>query len=1144
MAHNILKALGFLLPLLLLMPAQAGEVAIYTGDVGWIDKGNADIQAQICKDKLEAASIVCTWYSSTADKAAVAEWVQDRTGNGEFDVLVLYGFLPETIYAAGNTQPNDSLAELFIESTDGDMILNHADYMFYVTNPCCNGDAALANIMDIPAITMWDDNTVVAVTAAGAAIAPSLVNNQSDRPFHINELAGDWYVEASLAQNGAGTRADPIIVRDGNRGRVAMAYQTPDDPTLPRGAVAAEMITYLMQRGTTAVALSGAAATVTGTPVKFTVSLVDENGVLAPSASAVTVNLEKDSATGAFDTARKGAFDGTVTSVTIPAGDVSAQFYYKDTAPGLVTLAAGADGLAGSDRQVNVLENIPADQGEVALYTGDVGWTDKGTADAQAQICIGKLDLLGIPHTLFASSADKPAVANWVAEKTGNGKLDVLVLYGFFPETIYEAGNAQADNSLAELFIESTDGDTVINHADYMFYVTNPCCNGDLALMNMMDIPGINMWDDWRVTVTQDGKDISPSLAEYQGGELFFWTGRPLHLDLLANDWFVEAALAESTTGTRAEPVIVRDGNRGRLIPIFQYANRNDPKGAVAAETIAWLNGIDLGTPAKLGLSGATKIVEGRALRLAVQLQDFMGTPSAAAANTTIDLGSDSVSGAFDVASGGSFDGTVTSVTVAAGASSAVFYYKDTTPGSPTVAVSSAGLAGATLQVNVVARSFAPQGDVALYTGNVNWMDKSYADGQASICEGTLNAAGIPTTWFASDADKAALATWVQDRTGNGTLDVVVIYGYFPESIYPAGNAMPNGSIAELFIESADGDAIINHGDWMFYVSSVNNGPAGLQNMMDLPTMDMGGGDNPMTVTPEGSAIAPHLVDHLSDRPFHVDELGGDWIVEAALAQNENGTRVDPCVVRDGSRGRLISMYQSSFQADPMGIVAAEVIAWLMQTELGRATEVALSGAATIGAGTPVELTATLQDGNGAAVAADSDVMVSLSTSSATGAFDTILAGAYDGSVTSVTIAAGSTSATFYYMDPVAGVVTLTVSAPDLASGTLQVTVTDVVPPDPVFRRGDANTDGKLDIADAIKVLGYLFGGGTTTLDCQDAGDGNDDGKLDIADAIRILGHLFAQTGPLPDPFDACGVDPTDDTLGCEAFAPCDWPPQ
>ncbi|HNR99925.1 MAG TPA: hypothetical protein PKX48_05310 [Planctomycetota bacterium] len=94
------------------------------------------------------------------------------------------------------------------------------------------------------------------------------------------------------------------------------------------------------------------------------------------------------------------------------------------------------------------------------------------------------------------------------------------------------------------------------------------------------------------------------------------------------------------------------------------------------------------------------------------------------------------------------------------------------------------------------------------------------------------------------------------------------------------------------------------------------------------------------------------------------------------------------------------------------------------------------------------------------------------------------------------------------------------------------------------FKRGDANADGKIDIADAVCVLGYLFGPPSDSCkqkvrDCADAADANDDGKVDIADAVKVLGHLFGGAGALPDPFAECGTDPTEDDLGCESFAPC-----
>ncbi|MFN0060540.1 MAG: DUF1800 family protein [Planctomycetota bacterium] len=93
------------------------------------------------------------------------------------------------------------------------------------------------------------------------------------------------------------------------------------------------------------------------------------------------------------------------------------------------------------------------------------------------------------------------------------------------------------------------------------------------------------------------------------------------------------------------------------------------------------------------------------------------------------------------------------------------------------------------------------------------------------------------------------------------------------------------------------------------------------------------------------------------------------------------------------------------------------------------------------------------------------------------------------------------------------------------------------------FRRGDANTDGLINIADAVAMLGFLFppgGGPATVLTCRDAGDVNDDETLNIADPVNLLTHLFSFGPPPPPPFAACGNDPTlDSILTCNSYPPC-----
>jgi len=107
------------------------------------------------------------------------------------------------------------------------------------------------------------------------------------------------------------------------------------------------------------------------------------------------------------------------------------------------------------------------------------------------------------------------------------------------------------------------------------------------------------------------------------------------------------------------------------------------------------------------------------------------------------------------------------------------------------------------------------------------------------------------------------------------------------------------------------------------------------------------------------------------------------------------------------------------------------------------------------------------------------------------------------------------------------------------------MTLDDVVvgegdmPPGTKFVRGDVNADGKINIADAITALGFLFSQGKIV--CVDAADVNDDGKVNVADPITLLQYQFAGGKPPPPPFDACGYDQNLEApeLGCVSFPPC-----
>lgn len=73
-------------------------------------------------------------------------------------------------------------------------------------------------------------------------------------------------------------------------------------------------------------------------------------------------------------------------------------------------------------------------------------------------------------------------------------------------------------------------------------------------------------------------------------------------------------------------------------------------------------------------------------------------------------------------------------------------------------------------------------------------------------------------------------------------------------------------------------------------------------------------------------------------------------------------------------------------------------------------------------------MTMQIQDSKSRLVSLKADTIISLTSTSATGRFDTNSSGSFNGDITSVTIPSGSSSASFYYRDTTAGAASITIA--------------------------------------------------------------------------------------------------------------------
>jgi hypothetical protein len=106
-----------------------------------------------------------------------------------------------------------------------------------------------------------------------------------------------------------------------------------------------------------------------------------------------------------------------------------------------------------------------------------------------------------------------------------------------------------------------------------------------------------------------------------------------------------------------------------------------------------------------------------------------------------------------------------------------------------------------------------------------------------------------------------------------------------------------------------------------------------------------------------------------------------------------------------------------------------------------------------------------------------------------------------------------------------------------LTTSTSNLEITEA-PLGTAFKRGDFDANGNVNLADPINILNYQFSGGAAPT-CLKIMDIDDSGNIQLNDPVLLLTYLFSGGAAPSEPFDSCGIDPTEDTITCDSFDAC-----
>lgn len=262
----LIAILSLSLSLIGLSNAPAADLAIYSGPTnpGWISQEAAIANGEAIANDADMKAIFETINvygdgDEVGYDSALGLWMQEHTGNGQQDVFIAAsGTAPSAIYQFPNADPDGSNIENFVE--DGNVFINVADWILYMSyeggsRSADNGADGAANVFDIPGLSFGNRGGPAVPTDMGSKYIPSLVEFQSDRPWHLEQFEGtDWEVTPFAISNDDENSADPAVAVNQTYGGIIAAMWQKAQPDWegddPRAAGVIEFIAnWLVENG-------------------------------------------------------------------------------------------------------------------------------------------------------------------------------------------------------------------------------------------------------------------------------------------------------------------------------------------------------------------------------------------------------------------------------------------------------------------------------------------------------------------------------------------------------------------------------------------------------------------------------------------------------------------------------------------------------------------------------------------------------------------------------------------------------------------------------------------------------------------------------------------------------------------------------